>query len=487
MTTPNLVFIYTDEQAYRTMAAYGNERIDTPNLDRLASISCVFEKAYVTQPVCTPSRSTLLTGQWPHTNGCLENNVPLSPSTRCFPEMLPAGRYVTGHIGKWHLGDEIFGQHGFDTWVSIEDGYHAQYSKPGTERTRSDYHRFLVDKGYEPGEGNRFSRSFTARLPEDLTKAAFVGDRSAEFIRKNASSPFALFINFLEPHMPYFGPRDDQYAPESVDVPITLNVPPSEAQPLKARVYAEGYREKGHSGLPLETDADWRRLIANYWGLCSQVDAQVGKILDALETSGVMDNTIVVFTSDHGDMMGAHRLTAKCVQFEEALRVPLLIRLPQRSERVDVTGPVSHIDLVPTLLDAMHVEIDPQCQGQSLLPELNSSPAPSIERNAYIEWNGMNTGVVGEEDGKILVPGSLSDGISSEKLSFHIRDPIRTVVTPDGWKLNRSYLPAGENESELYNLNDDPGETNNMFEARPDVVAGLEEQLNAWRRRVGDV
>lgn len=132
MDQPNLLFIYTDEQARGTLATYGNRRIEMPNLNRLASQSVVFDDAYVTQPVCTPSRSSLLTGLWPHTNGCIENNVPLRSETPCLPEMLsPAARrdMVTGHYGKWHLGDELFAQHGFDEWVSIEDMYNKSLSE----------------------------------------------------------------------------------------------------------------------------------------------------------------------------------------------------------------------------------------------------------------------------------------------------------------------------------------------------------------------
>ena len=128
MKRTNLLFIYTDEQSFNTLAAYGNEQIEMPHLNRLAAASSVFEKAYVTQPVCTPSRSTLLTGLYPHTNGCTENNIPLQPTTACLPEMLAAGDYATAHIGKWHLGDELFAQHGFAEWVSIEDGYNAYFS-----------------------------------------------------------------------------------------------------------------------------------------------------------------------------------------------------------------------------------------------------------------------------------------------------------------------------------------------------------------------
>ena len=152
---PNLLFLFTDEQGAATMAAYGNRAIRMPNLDALAGQSVVFEKAYVTQPVCTPSRSSLMTGLWPHTNGCTENNVPLRPETPCLPELVTRGGYISAHHGKWHLGDEIFAQHGFDEWRSIEDGYRPHY---GAGRDRATH---LVP----PATGGSARRALQADLP----------------------------------------------------------------------------------------------------------------------------------------------------------------------------------------------------------------------------------------------------------------------------------------------------------------------------------
>ncbi len=147
---PNLLFIFTDEQAAKTMAAYGNKMIETPNLNKLANESIVFENAYVTQPVCTPSRSTLMTGLYPHTNGCTANNIQLSEDTLCFPEMADFADYKVAYHGKWHLGDEIFRQHGYQEWVSIDDGYRRFYSDEKDKNDHSSYYHFLVENGFKP-------------------------------------------------------------------------------------------------------------------------------------------------------------------------------------------------------------------------------------------------------------------------------------------------------------------------------------------------
>ena len=261
MPSPNLLFLFTDEQRADTMAAYGNDRIDTPNLNRLAAGAAVFDQAYVTQAVCTPSRASIMTGLYPHTCGCTANNVPLPADVPCLPEMLPTGQYVTAYHGKWHLGDEIFAQHGFDEWGSVEDMYAAHYA-PGRDRSgRSDYHHWLIARGVKPEKGEVFGRGQAARLPEELSKPAFLAQTASRFLRANRNRPFVLYVNFLEPHMPFFGPRDGQYDPAEVSLPDNFECPLSADQSLKGRVVAEFHRRHGHSGLPLADEADWSAAV----------------------------------------------------------------------------------------------------------------------------------------------------------------------------------------------------------------------------------
>ena len=483
MNRPNLLFIYTDEQAINTLAAYGNNQIDMPNLNKLAGQSVVFDQTYVTQSVCTPSRSTLLTGLYPHTNGCTENNIPLRSETLCLPEMLTEGEYATGHIGKWHLGDELFAQHGFDEWISIEDNYNEFFSEGRDENATSSYHDFLIKNGLKPENGSRFSRSEASRLPEEYGKPAFLAKEASQFIRRHQKEPFALYVNFLEPHMPFFGPRDNQYDPDDIPLPPNFDAEPGDTQPLKARVFAQAYYQWGHSGLPLQTPEQWQRMIAHYWGLCSLVDTHIGTILNTLEECGLNNNTIVVFTSDHGDMMGSHCLLAKCVMFEEAIRVPFLIRLPGQKQGKRVNGPVSQIDIVPTLLDLLSQPIPEHLQGESLRELLETENAHS-NKNVFIEWNGPNSGIVGEAAGEFRLPPKYHGVISSDELEEAITDPVRTIITPDGWKLNVS--PRGEHE--LYNLSKDPGEIENVFgqEKNKRQVSHLIEQIADWQTRTQD-
>ncbi len=459
---PNLLFIFTDEQRADTMAAYGNDRIEVPNLNRLASEGIVFERAYVTQPICTPSRASIMTGLYPHTTGCIRNNIPLPENVRTLPELADFSNYRKCYIGKWHLGDEIFCQHGFDEWISTEDMYRPYY-RPGRNRyEHSSYHKWLVKNGFKPPETTEdgfsfFPRSWTARLPEEFCKPSFEAQEASRFIRENSDRPFILYVNFLEPHMPFFGPRDNQYDPDDVILPKNFHLLPKEDQPLKARLMVkEKIWYERLIGTRNPTEDDWRRLIARYWGLISQVDTAIGRILDTLRECGLEKNTIVVFTSDHGDMMGSHQLIHKGFQFEEAVRVPLIIKIPghPRSGSV-IKDPVSQVDLVPTLLDYLGKPIPEGLEGYSWRPMLDGE-GEIVEKDVFIEW--------------------FPEGRSNE-----VDHPIRTIITSDGWKYNWSAY----GQHELYNLNEDPLESTNLIrrsEYRP-LVRELERRLKAWQLR----
>ena len=482
MRKRNLLFLFTDEQRADTMAAYGNKKIDVPHLNRLADDSVVFEKCYVSQPVCTPSRSTIMTGLWPHTNGCIANNIPLGEDTRCLPEMTSG--YRTAYFGKWHLGDEIFAQHGFEHWISIEDMYRKYYREGKDRDARSTYHHWLVAKGYKPNpDDGVFGRRMTAGYPEPDCKPAYLAVETSRWLWSlGKDEPFIGYVNFLEPHMPFTGPRDDQYPLDFVDLPKNFADIPGESNPVKARMLHALYTREGFGGVSLDNEAGWRRLIANYWGLVSQVDAAVGTILETLHACGKADDTIIVYTSDHGDMMGSHQLLAKTVMYEEAATVPLLIKAPGLRPRVE-RQVVSQVDLVPTLLDMMGEEVPEELPGQSLAPLLGTGVAPG-QRDVFIEWNGRDSGASKVESPK-TIPEYLAKLASPEVLSRALRDPVRTVITADRWKLNHS---PDMGEHELYDLNADPYERHNLYgqAAHADRVAAMRNRLTEWGRRCGD-
>ena len=483
MAPPNLLFIYTDQQRPDTMAAYGNDLIQMPNLNRLAGESVVFDRTYVSQPVCQASRSTLLTGLYPHTSGVGTGHIysPLKRETPCLPELVERGDYVRAHYGKWHLGDDVYPQHGFDEWISIEDAQHRPVYTEGMDTFRHcTYHEYLVDQGFEPDQVEEdgfeaFSLGYCAGLPEEYGKPAFLARQASRFIRENKQRPFILYVSIFEPHQPYFGPRDGQYDPAQVTLPANFAHVPTGEQALKSRVLHHIYEEQGF-GVPLDTEGDWRGLISRYWGLCSLVDTHVGTILNTLEECGLADETIVVFTSDHGDMMGSHRLRGKGLMFEESVRVPLLIRLPGQRACRRVRGPVGHVDLVPTLLDLMDQPIPGHLQGRSLGPRVRQDGAQAPDRDVFVEWQGPLP--------MSHLPEALKGVVSEEEAAASFADPVRCMVGPDGWKFSCS--PLGEHE--LYDLDRDPIETRNL--ARDpryrSIVRDLLQRILRWQEETGD-
>ncbi|HSJ52548.1 MAG TPA: sulfatase-like hydrolase/transferase, partial [Anaerolineae bacterium] len=464
---PNLLFLFTDQQRFDTLKCYGNDRIQTPNLDALAGESCVFQNAYVTQPVCTPSRSSMLTGLYPHSNGCERNNLPLRPEIPTLAEMI-SDDYLCAYYGKWHLGDEVVAQHGFADWVSIEDYYRRFYSREEYLSLFSSYHQFLLDNGFEPDyerAGARlFDRVKTASLPEPYTKARFLGREAARFIRErgDGGQPFTLYVGFLEPHTPYVGPLGDLYPPEELPAAPHFRHKPLPNAALVNRMLADQYMDQGLMyGQDLTTDIGCRRTRSQYWGNVTLVDRAIGEILHALHETGQADHTIVVFTSDHGDMMGDHGLFEKCVFYDEAVRVPLLVRVPWLSQAPrTIPGGISQVDLVPTLLDLMGEPIPAGLQGQSRASVL-SGESTLAENDVFIEWNGPDgrpARFFGQGSAHLREPLEATGREQAEEWQA-VQGPWRSVVSGDGWKLNLSTT----DQSELYDLNTDPHELHNRF------------------------
>ena len=481
MTRPsNLLFIFTDQQRPDTLGCYGNALVQTPHLDALAASGTHFENAYCTQPVCTPSRAALLTGQYPHTSGCIENHTPLPARYPTLAEHLPP-QYARAYMGKWHMGDEVIPQRGFEQWVAIDDNYREQYSRPEYLDTLSAYHHFLVANGFAPdGEsaGARiFRRPATAGLPEPYSKPRFLGREAARFLREVVDQPFALYVSFFEPHPPWVSTLDDLYPPEAVPVGPAFRRRPAANAALLNQLVAESYAQSERLyGEDLTTDRGWRRLVARYLALATLVDRGVGDILTALDESGHRDDTIVVFTSDHGEMGGDHHMFQKGLLYEQSIKVPLLVRVPGApGQPRRVREPVSHIDLVPTLLDLLGQPVPPGLPGRSHAAEL-AEGLPWPGKDVVVEWNGDG----GRRPSKWVRGGELKSSAPWER----VRGPWRTLRAADGFKLNL----CGHEQSELYDLNGDPHELINLFDApeHRTRIAAMTGRLRAWQARTAD-
>jgi len=471
---PNLVLFLPDQQRADTIACYGGAKVHAPNLNKLASESVIFERTYVTHPVCTPSRSSLMTGTWPHTNGCTRNSVPLDRRFRVFPELMEDRDYRAAYIGKWHLGEEGPIGRGFDEWISTDDN--------------GDYTNFLISQGITPDKQNgRFSELAISNLPIELSRPKFLEKHACEFIEKHRRDPFILVVGFVEPHSPYNGPLNDEHLLDQIELDATATRPESVDIPLRYRLMREWQQAEAildRERLPTQlffgvTPEEYRSIKQRYLGLVTLVDQSIGAILARLERYGLASNTIVVHTSDHGDSLGAHHLFGKETMFEEATCVPLLVRLPGQRASKTVTHPVSHIDFVPTLLDLLGQPNNPQCAGKSLLPlikeetvEAGVSPALPPQ-NVFLEWAPNRTKV---KKGTKLARRRI--------VKRAVEESTRTIVTRDGWKLSL----RDKDLNELYNLKDDPLETRNLYADRQyaSVISRLAEEIHRWQEAAND-
>lgn len=330
---PNLLFVFADQMRGFDMGCGGNPDVRTPNLDRLAEEGALFSRTFANCPVCTPSRAVLLTGRYPLSNRVVTNDLPLPADIATFGERTRDAGYRTGYIGKWHL-DGVPREkwtppgprrHGFDEWAVWNCA-----------------HRYFEGRYY----GDR---------PEPVAIAGYepVGqtDLAIAFLRRNDPRPFCLFLSWGPPHDPYEQVPNEFKALYAADE-LTLR---GNVSPLKTAVQDPALRRGA------------RACLADYYAAITALDAQLGRLLEALREQGRDRNTIVVFTSDHGDMLFSQGMLKKQQPYEEAIRIPFLVRWPERipaGSRPDTL--LSTVDFAPTLLSLMNIAPPTEMQGTDL-------------------------------------------------------------------------------------------------------------------------
>ena len=463
----NLVIFLPDQQRADTLACYGNGKVHAPNLNKLASESVVFNRAYVTQPVCSPARASLMTGLWPHTTGCTNNGFALDRRLATLP-LLIDDNYRAGYVGKWHLREQPPTQRGFHEWVSVEGV--------------GDYSKFLVGHGLKPDhEKGGFAALTISNLPLELSQPRFVREHACEFIKRHRSDPFILVVGFVEPHSPYNSPFNNEHPIGEVDVDPTASQPAADDLPLRYRLTREWQEDRATQdksgtarqfqfGLTLD---DYRSLKQKYLGLVTFVDQCIGSVLACLESTGLADDTVIVHTSDHGDLLGAHHLFGKGVMFEQAVRVPWLIKVPgQKPHRV--MQPVSHIDFIPTLVELLDRPTASQPVGKSLVSLMRGEKTQP--EDILIEWNPYKKREKRLKKGTTLAP--------QPQVEQAVSESTRTVISPDGWKLSL----RDKDLNELYNLNDDPQELRNLYYRgqHSKVIADCGDKIRRWQESTSD-
>lgn len=417
MPRPNILFIYTDQQRWDALGANGNPHIRTPNLDRLAARSLNFRTCVVQHPLCMPSRASLLTGRYPSRLGITEMGVPVPEDAITLPRMLGQYGYHSANIGKLHFLPHANRDHrkahpsyGFDSLeISDEPGpYHDAYRawvaarKPdqlglisaGLPPHAKTWQKTMgwkdtvthplddapVPQGYVPHEGgSRFAFLGGTPFPgdDDVTYSAFVADRTCDYLDQRARSgePFLCVSSFYSPHAPWIVPQRflDVYDEAALPVP---QFPPDFAREADGDGYC--------------SDAHLRAAAKGYYAAVSEVDFHVGLILRRLERNGQLDNTVIVFTSDHGEWLGDHGRFGKSYPAHDCVsRVPLLISAPAQDAAV-VDDPVEAVDILPTLLCLAGIQPPPHLNGRSLVGNPDGAPY-AARTSALMEYSGWKS------------------------------------------------------------------------------------------------
>lgn len=373
---PNLLFIFPDQFRAQAMGFMKEDPVITPNIDRLAAQGMVFTNAVSNRPICSPYRAMLLTGKYSFSNNVLTN---CNTSTRkyqnflhedetCFSDVLKSNGYSCGYVGKWHL-DAPKGPDADDWRNSIWDAY----TPPGKKRHGFDFwHAYGCYNEHfnpyywvndSPPEDTLFAGKWSPEHEADVV---------IDFIQANTGKPWALFVSMNPPHNP-FHQVPEKYKKIYRDIPVgrLLNRP----------------------NVPKGEQADAaRQSVADYFACVTGVDEQIGRILQALEASGQAENTIVVFTSDHGEMMGSHGLMAKVVPYEESFRIPLIIRWPGKLKPGTNDLHIGVPDMMPSLLSLMGLDqqIPPGAEGQDLSEYFPGKKAGGPEFTLYLVCNPWN-------------------------------------------------------------------------------------------------
>ncbi|MBI3969784.1 MAG: sulfatase-like hydrolase/transferase [Chloroflexi bacterium] len=496
---PNIVLIVVDQQHPGCLGYAGHPVVRTPHLDALAHSGVTFSRAYVANPLCMPSRASVFTGLMPRGHRTRMNGIGLDPVVPTFTEALRRAGYRTHAAGKLHFGtsgtphgvplDEVdpqrfpearalwhsgrvrdvplpfygfasvdyIGGHGHGSW-----GHHAQWLDREHPAQAHLFRDAVPLEPPTPARGLYNRQSYKWALPEELHPMRWIADRAVDFLDgagQRRQEPFFLFVSFQDPHPPFAPPAPWCFMHEPNDVPPPLRREGEfDVLPPHFRLqYETALETQGNKGQPMKETEPYRaECAAHYYGLIEMVDQQVGRVLEALRRNGLEEDTVVVFTADHGEALGDHGMWGKGpYHYDSVIRVPLLARWPGRFRRGAAhTGVVSLIDLAPTLLDLAGVPVP-------AVPALEAPHAPPA-------WPGRSLRPILETGESDTTSSALVEE-DEDYLGFR----MRTLVTERYRLTAYSRQPYGE----LFDLEEDPHEYRNLWHDRGHLALRQELQV----------
>jgi arylsulfatase A-like enzyme len=451
---PNILFIMSDDHAVPAVSAYDGFLagvFKTPNLDRLADEGMLFDRAFCTNSICTPSRASILTGKYSHKNGVYTLAETLSDAQATFPKLLRQAGYYTGVIGKWHLHTE---PKGFDYWkVMIGQGrYHDPiYCEQGKGWSRDEEDNVGTEyRGYVTDINTDFGIDFLENRPQDR--------------------PFCLLLHYKAPHDEW------EYSEKYADFLEDMDIPEPETlfddyvtrgQGIKNCTQKIGqnhtfYKEEtGHLKGRARKKAQYQIYIKKYLRCVASIDENIGRVLSYLDEHGLADKTIVVYTSDQGFYLGEHGMYDKRFMYEESLRIPFLVRYPAEVPSGKVNQDIIiNTDIAETFLDYAGVPVPPDMQGRSLRPLLKGQTPDDWRRSMYYRYwmHGAHFNIpahygVRTRDYKLIFFYGFGLGYSYDEF----------YPTGD-WNFEGNPIRPTEPYWELYDLKKDPGELNNVYD-----------------------
>lgn len=444
----------SDEQRHDSLGSSGNSASRTPNIDRLASSGTSFDHCYATYPLCCPSRMSLWTGLMPHDHHGFGNWRLLREDLRDGGLIHPFARagYHTIYNGKWHVPGSTPSRFGFADVEAVPAVL------KGLDRGRyiEEYREYVTSQGFDlvPGHIENLTANDLEQLNHPDTAAYGTAEISLEHFlepwqtgrfleqlnRRPDDQPFFAVCSFNAPHFPMIVPEPYDRLVDPDDIELSPNFLASlDGKPRQ--VSDSPYHESRWS------EQEWRQLVAHYLGLCALVDAQVGRILNYLDAQGLLQDTIVVYTSDHGDMLGSHGLNKKGypLHYDEALRVPLVASGPGIVADQRVDGLVSLMDMVPTLADLCGVDIDTAHDGISCAPALNGDSSWTGRDHVIAESFHVGGGEGGR--GEAFNPADFD--LEQDGVNVSVRTP------------EFRYIYRLHDDDELYDVQSDPYELSN--------------------------